>query len=125
MRALTVLAVLPLVSCGSTAEETNAAASRHAAEWAKTEDEAEFRQAVRLFSEAIGMEPMNARYNYNLGTLLAQARCYELALPRLQTSLRLDPSNKETQHNLEYVREALEAKESRCQVESPLSLSSS
>lgn len=116
------LVVLIAYGCGGSPEHYNAEGERYAAEWAKTEEEVAFQAALRAFNEAIHLDPKNPKYHYNVGTLLAQARCYEYALPELKEAVRLSPESKDARNNLEYTEEALAAKEDKC--ESSLSFSS-
>jgi tetratricopeptide (TPR) repeat protein len=115
VRLLPFIVCLALVACGHSAVEINARGEQHAAAWAKSEDNSDFLQASRAFTEAVNLDPENPVYHYNLGTLFAQARCYEMALPELRRALAIRPSYPEARQNIEFVEEALAAKESKCE----------
>lgn len=126
MRVIVAVVVnLALVGCGVDAANLNAKGDEFAREWARTEENPPFKSAIQMYYRAVSEEPDSPLYNFNLGTTLAKARCYEYALPYLQEAVRLSPHWDVARNNLEFVQEALAAKENRCETQVSSLLSSS
>lgn len=112
MRALPLL--LLLAACGAGPEKLVTEGDYYVARWKESEDDTDFRLAVRAYQQAASMEPNNSLYRYKLGFTLAAGRCYEYALPELQAALALNPSDRLARNDLEFVQEAISKGQEQC-----------
>jgi serine/threonine protein kinase/Tfp pilus assembly protein PilF len=65
------------------------------------------REAIAQLKRAIELDPLNLRYNANLGQAYFSARQYDLALAQLQTASEIDPSFADTHGQYMIVYEAM------------------
>ena len=72
-----------------------------------------YEEAIEAFSQAMQTEEpeLQARASYNLGNALYRLGKLEDSIQAYQDALRIDPSDRDSKHNLEFVKSKLEEQE--------------